>query len=246
MKTQVLQSQSPAGIPTWQRQCLKSVEAWSGSQGFDYQFLGDELFERVAPDLREKFAGQPVVLADLARLVLLQESLEHGFDCAIWCDADVLVYRDFAPLAASHAFGREIWVQSEGKVLRSFRKIHNAYLQFSAGDPTLPFYRERAEALLRRVNPPVVPQFIGPKLLTALHNVVQFNVEERVGMLSPLVLRDLLAGGGAALDLLRERQDELPCALNVCASYVGREADGVCHSDGDYEQLIALLSGAGL
>jgi hypothetical protein len=250
MTTRVLQSQSPAAVSHWQRQCLDSVKGWAASQGFEYHFLGDELFAKLPHDLREKFAAQPVVLADLARLRWLQEALDAGCERAIWCDADVLVFRDFTPGSAGHAFGRELWVQpgdkQGGASLRCWRKIHNAYLQFGAGDATLPFYLQRAEALLRRVEAPVVPQFIGPKLLTALHNVLQFTVEERIGMLSPLVMRDLLAGGGPALELLRRKQQAAPCALNLCASYVGREADGVRHGGADYERVVARLLRDGL
>jgi hypothetical protein len=46
-------------------------------------------------------------------------------------------------------------------------------------------------------------------------------------MASPLVLADLAAGGGSALDALRASRPVPPAALNLCQSYVHAHADGV-------------------
>lgn len=245
MKTVVLQSQRPGPLPAWQRNCCDSVRAWAKGRGFDYQFCGDELFRRIAPRLREKLRQQPVVAADLARLLWLRDCLQSGYDRAIWCDADVLVFADFDPAAEDHSFGREIWVQAREGGVHSYRRIHNAWLFFEAGTPILPFYIDRATSMLERVRMPVVPQFIGPKLLSALHNIVAFNVNERVGMLSPLVLRDVLQGGGHALTALGEGHTAPLCAANLCASYVDREADGVCHDEAAYLQATETLLAQG-
>ena len=244
MRTVVLQSQKPGPLPSWQRHCCDSVRAWAKARGFDYQFCGDELFRRLPPKLREKLREQPVVATDLARLLWLRDSLKSGYDRAIWCDADLLIFRPFDPAAVDHAFGREIWVQARGDGLHSYRRIHNAWLHFEAGNAILPFYIDRALSMLTRVRMPVVPQFIGPKLLSALHNIVGFNIEERVGMLSPLAMRDLLAGGGPALEELDQGHDEGLCSVNLCASYVGRDSDGVCHDDEAYLHAVRLLQGS--
>ena len=63
-----------------------------------------------------------------------------------------------------------------------------------------------------------VPQFIGPKLLTALHNIVHFDVVENVGMLSPAVVKDLVAGQGDCLDLFNKRAPVSLAAVNLCSS----------------------------
>jgi hypothetical protein len=68
---------------------------------------------------------------------------------------------------------------------------------------------------------------VGPKLLTALDNMIQLEGSWAVGMASPLVVRDLAAGGGPALDRLRASTPGLPAALNLCASYADATADGV-------------------
>jgi hypothetical protein len=225
--------------------CCDSVRQWARSHDFDYAREGDELFARLSPALRERFVSQPVVLADLARLLWLQEVLTRGYARAIWCDADLLIFRDFVPGLHGDVFGRECWIQRDGRKLRRYRKIHNAWLQFDAGSGTLPFYIERATFLLEQVRTPVVPQFIGPKLLSAWHNIVPFATEERVGMLSPLVMQDLLGGGTQALDMLVAGHEAPLCALNLSASCEGRDLDGVRHDSADFDALVeGLLGGA--
>ena len=92
-----------------------------------------------------------------------------------------------------------------------------------------------------------MPQFIGPKLLTAWHNIAAFAVEERVGMLSPLAMMDLLDGqpgkAGAVQALLSGHAETL-CGLNLSASLEGREYDGVNAGADAYERLIeGLMAG---
>jgi hypothetical protein len=228
------------------RDCCSSVERWASSHHFDYLFAGDELFARLPAALRERFADQPVVLSDLARLKWLQEMLADGYTRAIWCDADLLVFDDFVPQPHGDVFGRECWVQPDGNRLRRYRKIHNAWLQFQAGSSTLDFYIDRANRLLERVTPPVVPQFIGPKLLTAWHNIVPFDTEERVGMLSPIAMQGLLDGGSPALEMLIAGHEEPLCALNLSASCEDRSVDGLIHTAEDYAKLVAGLSSGAL
>jgi hypothetical protein len=228
------------------RDCCNSVQRWASSQGFDYLFADDELFARLPTGLRERFATQPVVLSDLARLMWLHEMLTQGYERAIWCDADLLVFENFALQQQGDVFGRECWVQQDGTKLRRYRKIHNAWLQFQAGSSTLDFYIDRATHLLERVTPPVVPQFIGPKLLTAWHNIVPFNTEERVGMLSPIAMQGLLSGGSPALEMLIAGHEQPLCALNLSASCEDRSVDGLIHSAADYTKLVDGLSNGAL
>lgn len=241
MRTLVLQSQRPGPLPPWQRLCCDSVRAWARGREYEYRFCGDELFARLQPLLRKKLKNQPVVIADLARLLWMRECLQAGFDRVIWCDADLLIFRDFKPPVSDHAFGREVWVQGRDDGVQTYRRIHNAWLMFEAGCSVLPFYIDRATDMLQRVRTPVVPQFIGPKLLSALHNIVGFTVEERVGMLPPLAMRDVLVEGGPALDELRAGHEEPLCAVNMCASYVNRDSDGVCHDEADYLKAARML-----
>ncbi len=230
----------PAG---WLETCCESVRRWAAVRGYGYRFLGDELFHGVAPDLLEKTRDQPVVASDLARLCALQAALDGGADQAVWLDADVLVLAPerFALSPADAQFGREVWVQrKDGGELKAYRKIHNAVMAFRRDEPVLPFYRFAAERILRRhrsASGHMVPQLLGPKLLSLLHNAIGFDVLETAGVLSPPVVRDLLAGGGRALEVFRARSGAAPLAVNLCASTV---AEGALHPE-DMQRLVGLL-----
>jgi hypothetical protein len=223
----VIQSHRQPLPGRWLEVCLQSVRAWAASRGYAYRFEDDALFRHLDPDLRRRTAAQLPIAADLARLAALEQALAEGWGAVVWIDADTLVldpHRLDLP-AAAYALGREVWVQRDRSGLRVFVKVHNAFLLFRRGNPFLAFYRHAAETLVRRHQGPMAPQFIGPKLLTALHNLVGCPVAERAGMLSPAVAHDVLSGGGAALDLFRRHSVETPAAVNLCGSLVGREID---------------------
>lgn len=241
MKTAVLQSHRRDCLDGWMGRCIESVASWAQALGADYQLIHDELFDYVPAGLKSHIGHQTVVASDIARLAWLQEMLSQGYERVIWCDADLLIFRYFEPHDSSHAFGREVWVQLKDGRPRAYRKIHNAYMAFTAESPVLGFYRESAERLLAKARMPVVPQFVGPKLLTALDNLVGFAVEERVGMLSPLALQTYKNGGGDAIDLTLDGHKEKPCAFNLSASYMGKASDGVCNQTEDYHAVINAL-----
>ncbi|MBK1667497.1 hypothetical protein CKO28_05560 [Rhodovibrio sodomensis] len=231
--TLVIQSHAP-DPPAWLRACLDSVAAWAAGAGFAHRIAGDAFLDRVPADLRQRAHGRTQVVADLARLDWIAEVLAQGWPRVIWLDADVLVFapeRLTAALAlpeAGYLFGREVWVQPDARGRpRARRNLHNALLAFAPGNPVLAFYRHAGQRILARHDGPPVAQLIGPKLLTALDNMIALDGTWAVGMASPLVVRDLAAGGGPALDLLRARTPVPPAALNLCASYAGRAADGV-------------------
>lgn len=241
-RTLVLQSHRDPLPAPWLPRCLASVEAWAGAAGYDYRYIGDELFEPVPDHLRERLRGQPVVASDLARLLALRAALEEGFEAAVWCDADFLVFdpERLALPAESYAVGREVWIEDRGagRTPRARVKVHNAFLLFRRGNPFLDFCIAAVERLLGAHAGPYSPQFVGPKLLTALHNIVGFPVAERAGMLSPPVIRDLAAGGGPCLDLFCARSPEPMAGANLCASLAG----GQEMTDVEVNEAIARLS----
>ena len=240
LHTLVLQShRQPLPYP-WLESCLDSVFRWAENNNFDYRFIGDELFESVPAPLLEKTAQQKVIATDLARLHASQDGLRQGYATVIWCDADFLIFNpvEFVLPDSSYALGREIWVQNDtNNRLRVYRKVHNAFLMFRAGNNFLDFYTETAGRLLDLNSGTMPPQFIGPKLLTALHNIAICPVMETAGMLSPLVIRDLIKGQGAALDLFRRESPVPICAANLSSSLVEKEGIG----DADMERLIEIL-----
>lgn len=229
----------------WLQPCLDSVAGWARDNGFDYRFVGDELFDLLAPELRQKIGDRCVIASDLARLGLLQQGLAQGYARVVWCDADFLIFdaENFALPDEAFCFGREVWVQNDARGrLRVYSKLHNACMMFRQGNSCLDFYAATAARLLWSNQGRMSPQFIGPKLLTALHNIACFPVFERAGMLSPLVMRDLLEGGGAALELFLRESPQIPAGVNLSSSLTAAEG----FTSGEMTGLINRLRSRGL
>lgn len=242
-KTLVIQShRSPLPYP-WLEACLDSVRAWSALNLYEYRFLGDELFASVPEALRVKTQQQRVVTSDLARLLHIQDTLQQGYDTVIWLDADFLI---FAPSAfvipeQPYAVGREVWVQHDKQSqLKVYKKVHNAFLMFRKDNTFIDFYADTAQRLLSLNQGTVPAQFIGPKLLTALHNIALLPVMETAGMLSPMVIKDILRGEGPALDLFAMNSTTAITGANLC----GSSCDKNEVTEQEMEQLIvSLLNG---
>lgn len=234
-RTIVIQSNA-ADAPAIVRRATQSVRAWATANGFDYAFKGDELFDLIAARTRACAGTRLQMAADIARLAWTQALLDDGWTRVVWLDADVYVFRPAlldVDVADGYAFGREHWVQpgaESGKAakLRVYNNVHNAVLVFAPeGRTTLDFYRQQAERLLREAGPDVPAQLVGPKLLTALHNVLRFPLLDSVGMASPRVLADLAAGGGTAWKMLDAAHGGQLAALNLSTSLAGTTTDGI-------------------
>ena len=63
----VLQSHRQPLPARWYEPCLQSVRSWAEWHGYDYRFVGDELFAALSPEQLEKTRNQRVIAADLAR-----------------------------------------------------------------------------------------------------------------------------------------------------------------------------------
>jgi len=242
LKTIVVQSHRSRSLNEWIELCQNSVRLWADIHRFDYQFLDDGLFGYLPTrDLLRQYNA--VVASDLARLHWLRALLVE-YERVIWCDADWLVMdvERFQPLRSTYALGREVWIDQTGTgELKAFKKVHNAYLQFDRGNTFLDFYIETAEQFLNKNTGGVPNQFIGPKLLTAIHNVVGLPVNENAGMLSPLLAAALLRREGVlepveyerltkhaferVIALFQRRSVQMPLALNLSASCI--EAAGL-------------------
>lgn len=243
--TLVIQShRTPLPYP-WIERCLASVRAWCGMNRYGYRFLGDELFTCLPGALRHRTRRQTVIATDLARLCVLQAALSEQHRTVIWLDADTLVFEPatFVMPDSDCAVGREVWVQrGRDERLRVYRKVHNAFLLFRRGNSFLDFYADTAQRLLALNRGPIPPQFLGPKLLSALHNVAQLPVLESAGMLSPLVCRDIIRGDGAALQLFRAHSPQQLAAANLCISSCERGELAAA----DMERVIDRLLGGAL
>ena len=236
--TIVLQSHRSPLPASWLESCIASVQQWAKLWNFEYRFINNELFDFVPKSILEKTQHQIVIATDLGRLKWLQYLLSQGYERAIWVDADFFIYapaKFILPTIAEsldknyekYFLGREVWIQpnaSKANALKAYIKVHNAFMVFDQGNSFLDFYTDTAERLLNKNTGAIPPQFIGPKLLTALHNVIQCSVLESAGMLSPSVIKDILQGGGAALDLFKAKSKAQAYGLNLCGSMAENEA----------------------
>ena len=225
--TRVLQSYRTERVPAWIDDCLLSVRSWAESKNHDYHFTGDELFELVPDWYLEKINGRLPIATDLARLVLTLQSLEEGFDQVVWFDADTLIFDQSLEInfEGSCAFGQEVWIQTDdnGK-LRARKNVHNAVAAFKRNCPVLPFLIQTVTSIIRRADADhISPQMVGPKLITALHNIAGFSLLPEVGAYTPLVLADIRDGGGKALNLMQQKSQATLKAANLCHSLVKDE-----------------------
>jgi len=219
---------------------MNSVREWAASNNFDYRFMGDELFDPLDAETLQQTHRQIVIATDLARLLHLQQALAQGYQTVIWCDADFLIFHPegFAPVSDSYALGREVWIQNDQKGrLKSYVRVHNAFLLFRRDNPFLTFYLDTAQRLVKLNTGSMPPQFIGPKLLSALHNICHCPVQETAGMLSTLLIQGILRDEPGPIDLFYKRSPLSPAAANLCASSVAKGN----LSDQEMQQLIARL-----
>ena len=215
----MIQSFRTHNVPHWIARCVESVTRWATHLGYRYEFVDDALLDRVPDWYREKVRAKTPLVTDLARLLWIREKLaQGGVDVVAWLDADTLV---FAPndleieVVGSCVFGYEYWLQQNrhGKpVVRN--NVHNAYCAFRPNCPVLPFLIESIERLVSQIDPDfIAPQFVGPKLLTSLHNTVGFNVDPRFGAVSPDLSERVLGGHDGSI--LGERVSKMRAA-NLC------------------------------
>ncbi|MBT3203645.1 MAG: hypothetical protein HOM14_04005 [Gammaproteobacteria bacterium] len=221
LKTLIIQSHKNPLPYNWLKRCLQSVKTWALKNNYEYKFLGDEIFNRVPTKILQKTQHQKVIATDLARLLALQYYLKQGYETVIWCDADFLIFDpdNFKIPDTNYAIGREVWIQhNKDNQLKVYKKVHNAFLMFSQGNSFLDFYTETAEKLLTMNSGKMPDQFIGPKLLTALHNIAICPVLETAGMLSPLVIKDIIGNQSKPINLFILNSSEPLSAANLCSS----------------------------
>jgi len=210
-------------VTGWVGRCVQTVQSWCELQGYTYQQRGDDLFDLLPAWYREKVGTRMPIAADLARLLWIRDELAQGeFELVAWLDADTLV---LAPqqlrLTASTSciFGQEFWVQQQGQRYRIRKNVHNAYCAFRPHCPILPFLIEAVQRMVRRVDGAhIAPQFVGPKLLTHLHNTVGFELDPRFGALSPALIEATLAGDTAPYEQMLAQMPAPLMAANLCAS----------------------------
>ncbi|MBV1905387.1 MAG: hypothetical protein KUG75_04865 [Pseudomonadales bacterium] len=250
-KVLVIQSHRQPLPYGWLQSCLDSVQRWAIHNNFDYRFIGDEIFELLDPLIRLKTANQIVVASDIARLLAIDKALKKGYDCVVWCDADFLIFTPRQLLLSSelYGFGRETWVQTNQSLkpgivkskIKAYKKIHNAFMFFRQENPFLAFYIHSIQQMLHQHTGHFSPQFAGPKFLSAIHNITHQPVVENAGMLSPLVIKDIIAGGGQALTLFQQKSSIALAGANLCSSLIENDHANDNISNQELKQVIKIL-----
>ena len=232
MVTKIIQSFREQNVPKWIDECLASVREWADYHDFRYEFVGDALLDRVPAWYREKAGTKLPVVTDLARLKWAEECLASDeIDAVVWLDADTFVLapeRLTLTFDEGCVFGREYWLQLDKKGKpKIYNNVHNAFCGFRKGTPVLPFLSYTVERLMAKVDGEyIAPQFVGPKLLTSLHNTVGFPIDPRFGAVSPMLADAIVQQDQLTIDYLGERS--LPImAVNLSHSLV----DEIAHDD---------------
>lgn len=225
MAALVLQSYRTHAVPPWIETCLASVRAWATAAGHDYEFVDDRLFDLLPPWFRERCGAQLLPQTDLARLLLLRARLAAGARRVIWLDADVLVC---APARLrfdrvdGFAFCAETWLERDPDGgIHVEHRVNNAAMVMDAGNPVLDFYIHACLATAAHQAPGTIAKLaFGPQLLMRLAQVAPMPVLGNVGMMSPVLGRELAVGGGPACAAYAAARGEALGAINLCASLV--------------------------
>lgn len=220
MKTLVIQSYRSENVPGWIDRCLRSVRDWTLAQGSDYQLVGDESFQLCGDDYLARVGGNVRSITNLARLILVKQAHEAGYDRAIWIDADIVV---FAPeqfridLDHRYAFARETWFAKVADTRwRAFTGANNSVFVCMAGEPDLDFLisATRHIATHRQIGSNYQ---VGGDMIKGLRDSLGYQVLDNVGMFSGDVVEALARKDGQALRFQARFHGTPVYAANLCA-----------------------------
>ena len=226
MHTLVFQSYKQK-LPYWLHLCQQSVQSWSANHRYDYAFLGDDIFHFNPPWFDIKVHDRLPIRSDLSRLLYTQSAL-HQYERVVWMDIDCFVFAPDHLILKNepYTFGQERWIQPHPKKgWKIYNNVCNAFFQFQRKNPFLLFYIETAKKMIQRVDKNhIAPQMIGPKLLTALHNIAQLSTTTMIGSASPWLIQECAQGGGPLVQHVEKSIVKTPCAaLNLCNSLFEEE-----------------------
>lgn len=224
MRTIVIQSYRTTDTPAWLLQCMLTVKAWTESNGYEYEFIDDGLFDYVPRRFRTPAPQSLLPLTDLARLGILREKLASGHERALWIDADVVIFRpdEFRiPDRCGALLCQEIWIHKDAQgQIHHERGINNAVMVFDRGHPLLGFLHYAAMELFTYLEPAKIrTTTIGTDFLTKLGRLYPMRLMTDVACLSPLLVHALSTGQQP--DLLQQHAEHFGPpfhAANLCRS----------------------------
>ncbi len=175
MKTLVLQSYRTNAVPRWLKTCHGTVKDWAAGAGYDYRFVGDELFDYIPGWFKQKCKGEMLPITDLARLQWMEKLMSEGASRVIWVDYDVVILdRSFrVPQNVPVVFTKERWIEraADGRSVQ-IDAINNSIMMIERGSPILGFLIGAILARAKRIVGRVHPGFAGTRLLTQLATVL--------------------------------------------------------------------------
>ncbi|MGK7912548.1 MAG: hypothetical protein AB4050_13885 [Synechococcus sp.] len=242
--TIVYQSFRTDNVPDWIHICMDSVKHWSEINGFDYLFVGDELFEYSPDWYRQRVQNQIHLVSDLSRVVLAKELFSKGYDRAIWIDADVLVFspQDFQlPKQEGYAFCRELWLHPvSNNQLGYTQKVNNSVMLLSKETSLTEFYIHACHEIVKQ-DRNLSHTSVGTKFLTVLNSQFPIDKIKAVGLFSPILTQAIVSDFTGVVRSYMNRFKYNMYAANLCLSFLDREFLGITLSDRSFMTVISKL-----
>lgn len=237
----VFQSYRTTNVPEWMKKCMGSVESWARAQGYEYRFIGDEIFDCLPLWYRDACKGHKWPMSDLARLITARSILAGEFDRAMWFDADLIIFKPdklrIDPELPFH-FCREPWLGRRENPIKALLRgrggigglfsrdnwrgyftvmnVNNAC--FCVGEGWMLDHYIESVLFAGRKMSDLPPQHMGPDMLTAFHKALRFPLIRSVACLSDLIIRDLATGRERLPRAYAKLAGEPLFAANLCGS----------------------------
>jgi len=244
MSTIVFQSYRTHDVPAWITRCLDSVRAWAELAGHAYAFIDDRLFDYLPAWYAPAVGNRLLPRTNLARLLAARDYLAQGHDCAIWIDADVLVFDpprwSVAPGPEGFAFTREIWFETRWGAPVTRFGVNNAVFAVAKDNPFLEFCIWAHERIAR-TNTEIHDYATTTRLLTDLHRGAPLPLITSVGLVSAIVNRAIRERRAGELRAYMQAHGTAVQAANLSGSIVGRKVNDIALTPADQLAIIDVL-----
>lgn len=227
--------------PRFVDRCLETVRGWAALQGFDYRFETDALLAEVPESYRQRVSGLVLPMTVFGRLLLVKRVLESGYDRAVWCDADVVIF-DPADLklhgTRDYALTREIWTETDRSgAVRHVVNVTGCFMVFERENSFLAF---ALHALAQRAErtPITEPRANLTQMLSELDEVAPLHTVREIGMMSPLLMGEIVRGTERHLAGYMEAVGVELCGINLSTAFHNLVHEGVHMTDEVYEHVI--------
>jgi hypothetical protein len=241
MRTLVVQSFRKHDVPEWISRCLSSVESWAALRGYEYELIGDEIFELCGADYLRAVGPNMQSITNLARLIVTRHRLEKGIDRVIWFDADVFVFGPHQlsiDVKSGYAFSRETWMVRRKKYGYYLEQnTHNAAFVFAENHADLSFLILAINHIAKHRQ--IRSNFqLGVKLLTGLKYSLDFPHLLNVGAFSPDIIRALARNDRLFLSRFAQIHESpvyaanLGLSLDITPDEMNRAMEALTKSEG--------------